>query len=120
MREQPAPTTGRRLAPRRHYVYAWYANDEVIYIGVGTGGRAWAKHRPIDWTQFDESEVSIEILRDNLSKPLAYRIAADLIYLVRPFFNTPTKKKIRKSHFQRRVEREKREFFNPRSQYVHQ
>lgn len=27
-----------------HYVYQHYENDEVVYVGMGTGGRCWDTH----------------------------------------------------------------------------
>jgi hypothetical protein len=87
----------RRNIPRRHYIYAWYQNDEILpfYIGKGTGRRAWAEHHitknPLDKRpayceriRGQATSFRIEIIRDDLDGRTAYECERAFI----DFFNS--------------------------------
>lgn len=107
MREVPLPVTSRVHLPVGNYVYAWYIRDHVVYIGVGRGSRAWAKHGDLNLASFDESEISVEILQDRLPRKLAEQIESDLIYLEQPMFNTIGRRRSISIEFIRKRRREK-------------
>lgn len=53
-----------------YYVYLWKDRDEVFYVGLGKGRRAWNSHNAdLDrYRQFCGVNFSVTIIRDGLTK----------------------------------------------------
>lgn len=73
-----------QMNPRRSYVYAHEdLNGNIFYIGKGTGRRAWAKNRDVNWHWYVEKhlagEYRVRILAENLSSAEAELLESDWI-----------------------------------------
>lgn len=77
--------------PRGHYVYGWYQKDDPLpfYIGMGTSGRAWARHIHGNDSSASlcelrrNSETRIVIYRDKLTSEGALLVESVLISVFR-------------------------------------
>lgn len=83
-----------------HYVYEHYdpATEEIVYVGCGSGGRAWNFNKPFrtedHWNWFQGQVVKghhpgqlVRVISWDLSKSLAHALEQFRIYQVLPRFN---------------------------------
>ena len=56
-----------------HYVYEWYDNEILFYIGMGTNRRAWNQHLDyIENIRIASDYFHVKIVRHGLTKPTAH------------------------------------------------
>lgn len=84
----------RHGSARGRYVYAWYEDDAIFYVGIGRGQRGVARHMSQGTLAPCErhrrkigNRFSARIVRDNLTSEGARLIEAVLISLLRPKYN---------------------------------
>jgi excinuclease UvrABC nuclease subunit len=76
-----------------YYVYAHYENKEVVYVGVGKGGRCWDTHgsrrnkKHKEWLLSQLPFLDYEILFDSEDKKLCFKYEQSLIKQLNPKFN---------------------------------
>lgn len=72
----------------RYYVYAHLVNESIIYIGKGSGDRAFHQTNRSDiWKEVTNSGYEIKILAHSLDEKQAYAEEAKLIKELKPICN---------------------------------
>ena len=72
------------------YVYWHTINDEIVYVGKGTGDRAWSTNRSQTWIDAMESidyDYQVDIVKTYFDEDAAYRHEAQLIKELNPRLN---------------------------------
>jgi len=74
----------------KFYVYQHILEGTVVYIGKGSGGRAWDKNRVQQdhYEQLEQDNIEVKIICSDLSEEEALAIERCLIKLRNPIFNT--------------------------------
>jgi hypothetical protein len=74
----------------KYYVYQHILEGTVVYIGKGSGGRAWSKERVQQdhYEQLEQDNIEVKIICSDLSEEEALAIERCLIKLRNPIFNT--------------------------------
>jgi hypothetical protein len=65
-----------RPLPRNSYVYRFWQDNECVYIGSGTGDRAWQRRHYLDP---NDSKVKVEIIIDGLDRNVAYSLESKFL-----------------------------------------
>lgn len=72
------------------YVYWHTINDEIVYVGKGTGDRAWSTNRSQTWIDTMESidyDYQVDIVKTYFDEDAAYQHEAQLIKELNPRLN---------------------------------
>jgi hypothetical protein len=79
-----------KKSPLKWYVYAHYADGEMIYIGKGSGNRLWSIARPISWVMRLRTcaKFRAAVLSWHETEEQAYAAEESAIKRFRPPINT--------------------------------
>lgn len=94
-REIDYTPTESKVKTKGDYVYGWFDNDGIFYIGRGCNNRAWERHinssdgtlAKCETLRINSKGFYVRILKDNLTLEGAILIESVLIDLLRPYGN---------------------------------